>query len=152
MNNKLNGRRVYLSQGRDPIEALVDAIATSDADLFAQGGSIVWLKDSGELVEVGRGAPLELIAKYVVTKQLVQHGDRWRVEYHPHVPDEMTLRALLMGEGGLAQRLPKAPSEPIKLTSQQAQEARDRLAMGEPKNRIAAAYKVDVATIEQLAR
>jgi hypothetical protein len=152
MTDKLGTRRVYLPQGRNPLETLVDAIATSPADLFAQGSSILWLKDTGELVGVGRGALLELISKYVVTKQLVQHGDRWRVEYHPHVPDEMTLRALLKEDSGLAQRLPKAPSEPVRLTPQQQREVRDRLAIGEPKTQLASAYKVDVATIEQLAR
>jgi hypothetical protein len=153
MNDKLNGRSIYNPRNRDPHEdliLLVDAIASSDADLFAQGSSIVWLKDSGELMEVGRGALLELIAKYVVTKHLVKHGERWKSEYHPHVPDEMTLRALLMGEGGLAQRLPRAPGEPAGLTPRQQQEVQARLKIGEPKTKLAAEYGVSVAAIQQM--
>jgi hypothetical protein len=68
----------------------------------------------------------------------------------------MTLRALLtgktLGEGGLIQRLPKGPSEPLKLSEQQQRKVRDRLKIGESKDRIAHAYGVDVDTIRRMAR
>ena len=114
------------------------------------GHQIVWLKDTGELVGVSKDALLEIIAKYVVTKQLVPHGDRWRVEYEPHVPDEMTVRAVLMGEGGLAQRLPKAASEPTRLSDQQQKEVHARLKIGERPDSLARAYGVPIEAIRQL--
>ena len=131
---------MYVPQGETRLEAdLVDCHRRIGRGSVRPGRPIVWLEDTGELVGVGRDALLELIAKYVVTKQLVQHGDRWRVEYRPYEPDEMALRALLMGEGGLAQRLPKAASEPVKLSPQQQQEVLARLKIGERPDAIAAA-------------
>jgi hypothetical protein len=155
MNDKLADRSVYTPKGRDPHEDLIllaDCIATSDADLFAQGSSIVWLKDTGELVGVSRDALLEIITKYVVTKQLVSHGDRWQVEYHPHVPDEYTLRGLLTDDGGLVRRLPRAPSEPTQLSEQRREEVRARLRIGEPRDKLAREYGVDVGVIGAIGR
>jgi hypothetical protein len=150
-----DGRQVYNPRGRDPTEdlnLLADAIAGSPADLFAQGSQIMWLKDTGELVGASRDVLLEIITKYIVTKHLVSHGDRWQVEYHPYVPNEMTLRALLKEDGGLAQRLPRVPGEPVRLSPQRQQEVLARLKMGERADRVAAAYGVDVAVVERLAR
>jgi hypothetical protein len=155
MTNELGTRRLYVPRGRDPQEdlnILVDCIATSDADLFAQGSQIVWLKDTGELVGTSRNTLAEIIAKYIVTKHPLNHADKWQVEFHPFEPDEMTLRALLKEESGLVGRLPKWPSEPTRLSEQQQLEVRMRLGVGESKDRIADAYGTDVDTIKRLAR
>jgi DNA invertase Pin-like site-specific DNA recombinase len=52
----------------------------------------------------------------------------------------------------LVGRVARGPREPSKLTPQQRQEVRARLKQGEPRDRIAEAYGVDVAAIKQVAR
>ena len=49
-------------------------------------------------------------------------------------------------------RVARGPVEPFRLTPQQQREIHDRLKMGEPKDRIAHAYGIDVDTIGQLVR
>jgi hypothetical protein len=78
------------------------------------------------------------------------------VEFRPFEPDEMTLlnliRAKTLEDGALAPRLPKAPSEPRQLSEQQRLEIHSRLKIGEPEERIANAYGIDVSVIRRLAR
>jgi len=74
----------------------------------------------------------EIITTNVVTKVMVLRADKWQAECLPYQPDETTLHALLK-EGTLAQRLPKAPSTPQRLTPQQRQELQARLANGRTK-------------------
>jgi hypothetical protein len=52
----------------------------------------------------------------------------------------------------LVLRVAREPVEPRRLTPQQHREIHDRIKMGEPKDRIAHAYNVDVDTIGQLVR
>ena len=149
-----DGLTLYKPRGRtqsEDLDLLAECIANSKADLFNEDGSVIWI-DAGKRIGVGTKVLAEIIAKYVVTAWPVNRGDKWTVEFRPVQIDEMALRALFKEEGGLIGRLPKAPQEPVRLTQQQQREVRDRLSIGEPKTRIAAAYKVDVATIELLAR
>ena len=132
MNDKLNGRIVFLPRGRDQREdlnILADAIAASDADLF-EG---IWIT-AGKCISITPDVLRKICTKYVVTKHARETADGWKVEYWPYEPDEMTLRALLMAktreDGSLIARLPKAPSEPVKLSEQQQRQVRDRLGIG----------------------
>jgi hypothetical protein len=72
---------------------LAEAIAKS-ANLFNQGGRLVWLHE-GEL-RPREDVLGELIRRHVVTKHPVHRGAKgWGVEYRPFEPDEKTIRALL---------------------------------------------------------
>jgi hypothetical protein len=53
---------------------------------------------------------------------------------------------------GLVWRVAKGPSEPFKSTPQQQREVRHRLKMGEPNDKLARDYNVDIDTIRQLVR
>lgn len=64
-------------------------------------------------------------------------------------PDEKILIDMI---AALVGRVVRGPSTPRALPKHQQQAARDRLRTGEPAYLIAAAYGVDAATIEQLAR
>ena len=73
---------------------LAEAIAKS-ANLFNQGGRLVWLHE-GELRPVRGNVLGDLIRMHVVTKHPVHRGaEGWGVEYRPFEPDEKTIRALL---------------------------------------------------------
>jgi len=157
MTTAPDGRKIYTPRGQNPSEdlnLLADAIAASNADLFAKDGLVVWLNDAGKLVGVNADTLHEVIAKHVVTKGLVNKGTpdepAWEVEFQPVQPDGMTLRALLKDDGSLLGRLPKLPGEPIKLTAQQKREICDRARMGEVKDMIARAYKIDIATVTSI--
>jgi hypothetical protein len=159
MKKAPDGRQIYIPRGRDLLEdrkLLIAAIAASDADLFVRGNQPVWVKPSGELVEVGRGALLEILEKYVAIKQLTSQGETpddalWIVQYCSISLDEMTIQSLLR-EDDWTQLLPKMPSAPVNLSIQQQREVRERSKMGEPAERVAAAYGVDITTVKQLAR
>ena len=109
---------------------------------------------------VGKDILLEIITKHVVTKRLVNRGTAykpiWEREYCAFEPSEREIRTLLIAktleEGGLAQRLPKFSSEPLRLKEQQERDARARLNIGEPQEKLAREYSIDVDTIRRLAR
>jgi hypothetical protein len=138
----------------EDLNLLADCIAGSNADLFGQGDCIFWIA-AGKRVPVNPNVLWEISTKYVVTKHPRETTNGWDVEFRPHEPDEMTLRALLTAktpeEGGLIWRLPKGPSEPSKLSEQEQREVRMRLKTGERPERIAHAYGTDVGTIERLS-
>jgi len=56
----------------------------------------------------------EIVAKYVVTADVVNRDDNWTVEFHPVRSNDMTLRTMLTADtrenGALARRLPKVPN------------------------------------------
>ena len=101
------------------------------------------------------GNPARSILLHVAVEQLKNLGTAaaafWKQDYVAVAPDEMTLQGIL-GDSRLAQRLPKIPGEPQVLTPQQQPEVRQRVAMGEAKDRIAQAYRIDVETVKRLAR
>ena len=146
MNDKLNGRRLYLPRGRDPREdlcILADTIATSEADLFNQDGHPIWIT-AGKCVSIIPAVLRDICTRYVATKHPRETANGWEVEYRAYEPDEMTLRALLkaktLEEGGLVQRLPKMPGEPVRLTARQREEVQFRIKSGESPDRVANAY------------
>lgn len=156
MKKAPDGRPLYLPKGRDPTEdlcLLADTITASDADLFDQGDSAVWLTD-GKCAPVSLAILREICMKFVASKVPVLRAGQWQVTYPPLDPPEMTLRAMISAreyrDGNLACRLPKMPAEPMRLSARVQEEVRQRLAMGEPKDRVAAAYRTDVATIETI--
>jgi hypothetical protein len=156
--DKLNGRKVYIPRGRDKQEdlnILADCIAASDADLFNDNDCLIWIAAGGRVPvtpEILRG----ICTKYVVTKHARETPDGWKVEYRPVEPDEMVLRTLLMAKsreaGSLLLRVPKGLSEPARLSERHRQEVRDRLKIGEPKDKLAREYGVGVDVIRELAR
>jgi hypothetical protein len=151
--------REYRPRHQDLAEDLCilsDAIAISDADLFNRDGATV-LIDQGVVVQVNPARLREIIAKHIRIKMVVDRDGVLEVTFVPYVlaAEDKTLRTLLMTEriedGNLAQRLPKMPGKEMKLTENQLQQVRDRLKIGEPPEKIAPSYNVDVATIRRLA-
>jgi hypothetical protein len=105
----------------------------------------------------------EVIGRHIVSLRLVNRGTTdaptWNLEYRPfdfprvadtsREPDEKVLLAL---SAALLLRVAKGPSKPFRLTEQQQNEVRMRLNVGEPRDRIADAYGVDVETVARVAR
>jgi hypothetical protein len=158
MMDKLKGRRVYLPRGREQTEdacILADAIAGSAADLFARDDAIIWIV-AGRCMPVTPDILREIIAKHVVTKQLVSQGTISEVAYVPVEPDEKMLHTLLMTrrreDGSLIARLPKAAGSQRELPPSRRQEVRYRLRTGEPAAVIARELGVDADVIKDLAR
>jgi hypothetical protein len=50
------------------VMGVADAVADSGAELFNQGGRLVWL-NAGTLVQVNKTVLLEIITKHVATKR-----------------------------------------------------------------------------------
>ena len=97
MDDKLGDRKLYLPRGRDPREdlcCLADTIAGSEAGLFNENETPIWIA-AGERVMVGLAALRKICTRYLVTRHQRKTADGWEVEYRPHEPDEMTLRALI---------------------------------------------------------
>ena len=114
------------------------------------------------LVPVDKNVLHEIITRHVVSIRLVNCGTvdvpSWQGEYFSfdfplvantnNEPDKKVLNSL---NAALLERVAKGPSEPRRLSPQQLQDVHARLKTGEPRDRIADAYGVDVDTIKQLA-
>jgi hypothetical protein len=160
-DTKLNDRRIFLWHGKNPTEdanRLTDAVAEAAiAELFELNGGLFWL-DKGRLVPVNKDVLRNIIARHIVAMRLVNRGgDKWESEFYPFefpvtaaASKEPNERVLIDMAAALLGRVAKGPSEPRRLSDQQLREVRDRLAMGEPKDRIADAYGVPVEAIRQL--
>jgi hypothetical protein len=92
---------------------IADALAEY-ADLFDQGGSLVWLAN-GKLVRVTPPVLAEIIPKHLATKKLVNRGTdddpNWEVEHIPLVLDQRNLRAFFTSDkrqGSLIARVSRA--------------------------------------------
>jgi hypothetical protein len=158
-----DGRRIFVWRGPEDGTRLADVVAEEAvAELFEVDRSLVWLN-------AGRHAPAhvnvlrEIITRKIKSVRLVNRGTtdapRWEHEFFPfdfprvadtsREPDEKVLIAL---SAALLLRVAKGPSKPFRLTEQQQNEVRMRLNVGEPRDRIAEAYSVDVETIGRVAR
>ena len=104
----------------------------------------------------------DIIARHIVSLRLVNRASTnapvWEIEKFqfdfPVVADtseQPDQRVILNLINALVSLVAKGPMEPRVLTTQQLREVRDRIKIGEPKEAIARAYNVDVATIRQLA-
>jgi len=94
--------------------SLADALA-ENVDLFNLDGSPVWL-NKGQLVPMTMNVLHEIIPQHIATKELVNRGTEWVVEYVPYVPDPRTVRDLFSNErreGGLLPRLTKITSSQV---------------------------------------
>ena len=116
----------------------------------------------GRLIAVNKDVLRDIIARHIVSLRLVNrtstNDPHWEIENFsfefPIVADtseQPDQRVLLDLIEALVLRAAKGPSEPRLLNPQQLREVRDRIKMGEPKDRIARAYNVDVSVIRQLA-
>jgi hypothetical protein len=148
MNDELNGRTVWRGQADvHSADAWADAIAGSDAQLFDEDGSAIWL-DEGAKRHVGGEALRQIIKRFIAFPRPMNFGTveepNWGTAYTSIEPDDMVLRALL---GTLPPRLPKAPGKPRELSPQQQREAIMRMKTGERPARIAEAYGVEVARL-----
>jgi hypothetical protein len=160
-DSELGGRTVWRGKNdvHDPA-AWAHAIASSNAELFAQTGTVIWL-DEGKRIHVNTEALRDISKRFIAFPQPMNFGTaetpNWRTAYYSAEPTDRVLRALLTARtvetGSLACLLPEvpgAPSVPSQLTPRQQDEARMRLRQGEPKDRIADYYHVDIDEIAQL--
>jgi hypothetical protein len=158
------GRGRAVPAGCDPQDTarLADTIAEkTQTELFNVDGSLFQFTE-GRLIAINKDILRNVIARHIVSLRLVNRAStndpHWEIEYDsfefPIVadtserPDQQVLLDLITALSG---RVAKEPSEPCQLTPQQQREIRDRVKMGEPKDNIARAYNVDVATVRQLA-
>jgi hypothetical protein len=120
MSDELNGRRLHVWRGQDlvaDVNALMDAIVASGAEIYNRDGRLVHL-DGGKLVPVPRDQLPEIIGRHLVTKRPVNRGTadepHYEIEYSafsfaPGVdtrygPDDRVLTTLHTGRG--FERLP----------------------------------------------
>ena len=116
----------------------------------------------GRLIAINKDVLRDIITRHIVSLRLVNRASSndplWELEYFtfdfPIVADtskEADQQVLLDLMKTLVSWVAKEPSEPCELTPQQQREVRDRIKMGEPKDKIARAYNIDVATVRELA-
>jgi hypothetical protein len=158
-----DGRRIFLWHGRNSVDdanRLADAIAEAAAEeLFELNGQLVWL-NNGRPVPVRMDALREIIARHIASVRLVRHVDgSWGCEHFSfdfplgrNTNEEPTQQTLIDLIGKLIPRVARGPQVQHALTEQQQHEVRARSRTGEPPDRIAEAYRVDVDTIRRLAR
>jgi hypothetical protein len=152
-----DGRVVFVWRGEGDTNRLGEAIADhAVAELFLLEGDVLVQLDpaGGRPTSIGRNTLHEFVARHVVT---VQIGSEGRVEYQPFTfpqradlsrePDQKVLTDLMTI---LPRLCAKGPTVPSMLTPKQKDEVRMRLRQGEPKDRIADYYRVDIDEIAQL--
>jgi hypothetical protein len=156
------GRAVPAGCGPQDTARLADTVAEkTQTELFNVNRSLFRLTE-GRLIAVNKDVLRDIIARHIVSLPLVNRAStndpRWEIENFafefPIVADtseQPDQRVLLDLIEALVLRVAKGPSTPHQLTLQQLREVRDRIKMGEPKDRIARAYHVDVSVIRQLA-
>jgi hypothetical protein len=138
----------------DDARRLANAIADKAiTQLFSMNGSLVLFSEGA----VTRPVLLEIITKTIAGVRLVAHDGTLKVEYFSFdfapgtdpskAPDDKVLTSLM---NKLLPLVAKGPSEPKKLSNQQQHEVQTRASIGEPKDKLAREYGVDIATIRQL--
>jgi hypothetical protein len=160
MQTAPDGRRVFIWRGSDDSKRLAGTIAEScAAELFSANKNLVCLT-AGKLVPATLAVLREVIGRHIASVKLVDRGEfGLNVEYYafdfPPVADtdkEPDQRILLSLVDILVGLVARAPSEPRQLTPQQMQEIRARRKEGEPADRVARAYGIEVEQVQQLAR
>ena len=126
--------------------------------LFEMNSSLIWLKDN-QTIPVNRPILLEIVTTFIAGVRLVERGPAYEVEFFSYrfppdadtskEPNDKVLTGLMEG---LKLLVAKGPSAPQRLTPQQRAEVQTRLKSGEPHARIDAAYGIDSASIEWMAR
>jgi hypothetical protein len=115
----------------------------------------------GQLVSVNSQSMQDIISRHVKSLRLVNKRTadkpKFEIEYYsfpflPGIdpeqgPDERALTDLI---AALVRKVAKGPSRPTGLTPQQRREVLARRRVGEPEDRIAAAYGVDPKTVRQI--
>ena len=149
---------MFVWRGPHDVGRLAELVAEKTVtELFSKDGNLVRL-ESGQFVPVNYDDLQETIAKYVVSIRLVDRNSfGWQVEYfdfsfpvQPDASQEPTRRTLVDLIGLLTDLVVAGPKTPSVLSEQKQREVRERLKVGEPAHLIAAYYKVDLDTIEQL--
>jgi hypothetical protein len=160
MKTAPDGRRVFVWHGKNPAEdtsRLTEAVAeVAITELFELNGILVHLTE-GQLVPVNKDVLREIIKRHIVSVRLMSRGTDWEREFYSldfpitadpsKEPDQRVLIDMVAALQGL---VAKGPSESIKLTPQQQREVQARLKIGEPKDKLAREYSVDVDVIRQL--
>jgi hypothetical protein len=140
---------IFNASGAGDIERLASAIAERLAlQLFDLGGRLYWLGEIGQLTPVSRRLLQNLIGRHFVSVRLASGTDGLHFpEFHLLEVDDQSLSDLMEN---LVRRVAKGPSQPKKLSDQQRGEIRDRVKMGEPREAVAEAYGVDLATVKAM--
>jgi len=90
-------------RGKNPLEDLnlLADLITDVADLFEQGGAVVWL-NNGALVPLGKTNLAEIIRTNIVIKCLKEEGPIWKREFLPLEINDRTIATLLLNRKKMA--------------------------------------------------
>ena len=154
-NTQLNDKKVFLWHGPEDQNRLTAAIAeVAIAELFNMNGGLVWFNE-GRAVPVNKDVLREIITRHLVSVRLVSRGEfGLKREFYtfafPVTADaskEPNERVLIDMAETLLLQVAKGPSAPHRLTAQQLREVRTRLAIGEPRDKLAREYNVEIGAI-----
>ena len=143
--NIQDGRTIHIfNAGAQDIQRLADAIASRLAtSLFNCDGRLFWLSE-GQLTVVSRRLLQELVARFFINVRLASAGGSHFAEFVPLTIDGQNLIDVM---DALVKLVAIGPSRPKALSEQQRGHIRDRVKMGEPREAVAEAYGVDLATV-----
>jgi hypothetical protein len=161
-STQLKGRTPFVWRGLDPDDdtnRLIEKIAEKAITrLFNVDGGLVLFSD-GQTIPVARSTLHEIITKIIAGVRLVEAGGTLKAEYFSFDfpiggdlskgPSDRTLAAIT---DRLLTLVAKGPQQPVRLSEQHQREVRDRLRIGEPREKLARDYGVPIDTIRQVAR
>ena len=135
--------------GMQAIKRLADAIASKlVTSLFNCDDRLHWLDDAGKLTPVSTRLLADLIGRHFTSVRLAaRDNSSQHVEYRPLALGQQDLVDVM---NSLVKLVAIGPSKPRLLSEQQRGHIRDRLKQGEPKEMVAEAYGVDLATVRAI--
>jgi hypothetical protein len=140
---------VFNSGQVESVRRLTDAIANKlVTSLFNCNDRLHWLDEARKLTPVSTRLLSDLLDRFFISVLLTTRDDGSHVvEYHPLTLGQQDLIDVVTA---LVHRVAKGPSRPKTLSDQQKGHIRDRLNQGEPKEMIAEAYSIDIATVQAI--
>jgi hypothetical protein len=150
MNTPDNRTIHVFNGGMQAIQRCADAIASKlVTSLFNCDDRLHWLDDAGKLTPVSTRLLADLVDRHLVSVRLAARddGSQHVVEYRPLALGQQDLVDVL---NSLVKLVAIGPSKPRLLSEQQRGHIRDRLKQGEPKEMVAEAYGVDLATVRAI--
>jgi hypothetical protein len=113
-------------------------------ELFVCDGRLHRLAE-GKLVPVSTHLLSDLLARHLTTMRLAASANGYTIEY---VPLTLDRQALIDTLHELELRCAPGPSKPRTLSERERQWIKERVAQGEPREAVAQAYGVDLATVK----
>jgi hypothetical protein len=146
--NSPDGRTIFIAnwRGMKDVKRLAEAVINSKLglELFRCDDRLHWLV-GGKLVPVSTHLLHDLIARHFITMRLAASVDGYELEYIPLTLDR---QALIDTLHELELRAAPGPSKPRSLSEQERAWIKERVRQGEPREAVAQAYGVDLATVK----